>query len=277
MEKANIEILEERKVQFAHLSDKFNPEGSKLRRYQLHLVKTLKEFDFFCREHGIVYYLAYGSLLGAVRHKGFIPWDDDADIWMDRDNFNKLMGLMHGEHNQLSDNVYVAKGIRPELWSPPFAYVDIFVLDVAPGNRLLAKAKSAIVKLLYAMVKCRGRINSHKFGKFKPYFVLAPFALLASAKRWKSLYDWSATWFSNGKNIQNASYLQSYNNVPSYVNYHLPSGEDVWQPVETEFDGAMLIIPKGYDCVLRAIYGDYMQVPDEDKIHVHGIVENVDI
>ena len=263
---------EEKKIVFARLKEKYNPEGSKLRKYQLHLVDTLKEFDAFCREHGIVYYLAYGSLLGAVRHKGFIPWDDDADLWMDRENYQKLERLMRGEYRQLTDNVYVADGIRPELWSPPYAYIDIFLLGDSPNNRLLAWWKEKMAIFMYAMVKCRGRIDAHKFGKFKSYFVLAPLAYLCSLTKWKQLYTKVQMWFS-GK----SDYVQVYNSLPSDIKRKYPAMDGVWKPIELEFEGYKFLAPKGWDALLTKRYGDYMTLPRTEEIWVHGFADNAQV
>lgn len=263
---------EEQNKVYKALKEKYNPEGSKLRRYQHHLAATLKEFDAFCRAHDIVYYLAYGTLLGAVRHKGFIPWDDDADLWMDRENYSKLEKLMKGEHHQLSENVSVALGIRPELWSPPFAYVDIFVLDRVPQNKILAFAKENIAKFLYAMVKCRDRIDSKHFGKFKPYFILAPLALLLTEKKWKAMYYNLGTW--PAKANYNSNYYQIYNNAIGAIGKDIYSSDiEIWQPVELEFEGYCFYAPQGYDTLLRQKYGDYMTIPKENEIHEHGFME----
>ena len=62
-----------------------------LRKLQLRLLDILTDIDRVCREHGLRYYLMYGSMLGAVRHGGFIPWDDDIDIGMPRDDYERLM------------------------------------------------------------------------------------------------------------------------------------------------------------------------------------------
>ena len=72
------------------LRARYNPDGSSLRTYQLHMVHMLDYFDRFCSEHGIRYWLSSGTCLGAVRHGGFIPWDDDVDVEMMRDDYLKL-------------------------------------------------------------------------------------------------------------------------------------------------------------------------------------------
>ena len=87
----NIEIPNERELLFAELKAQFNPEGSKLRTYQLSLLNILIEFDKYARENNITYSLAYGTALGAIRHKGFIPWDEDLDIMMPRRDYEEFI------------------------------------------------------------------------------------------------------------------------------------------------------------------------------------------
>lgn len=72
----------------------YNPEGSALRNDQLELVEILKVLAAICQEHGIKWWLSSGTLLGAVRHDGFIPWDDDIDIVMLKDDFRKLEKIL---------------------------------------------------------------------------------------------------------------------------------------------------------------------------------------
>lgn len=255
---------------FAALKEKYNPEGSKLRQYQLHLLDTLKEFDAFCRAHGIVYYLAYGTLLGAVRHKGFIPWDDDADLWMDRENYTKLEKLMRGNHHQLTENVYVTEGIRPELWSPPYAYIDIFILDGSPDNAVLRTIKEWAAKFLYVMIKCRGRIDSHNLGKFKLYFVLLPLAYMHSIDVWKKKYKRVSQWFPKRGRM-----VQVFNEVFTGIKRRYPSDDEVWKPVEMEFEGNKYFVPQGWDTLLTIRYGDYMTLPKENERLMHG--ENITV
>ena len=65
------------------LRQRFNPEGSVLRQHQLRMLELLKVIDCICKKHDIPYWLSSGTLIGAARHKGFIPWDDDLDIDFD--------------------------------------------------------------------------------------------------------------------------------------------------------------------------------------------------
>lgn len=75
----------------AELRAKFNPDGSKLRNYQLYLLQMLKDFDTICNELGVKYWLSSGTLIGAARHGGFIPWDDDIDVEMTKDDYGPLL------------------------------------------------------------------------------------------------------------------------------------------------------------------------------------------
>ena len=74
--------------------EQYNPEGSQLRQIQLNLVGILKEIDRVCRKNNITYWLDFGTLLGAVRHKGFVPWDDDLDIGIFKKDYKRFKKCM---------------------------------------------------------------------------------------------------------------------------------------------------------------------------------------
>ena len=74
-----------------------NAEGTQLRRHQLKMLEMLKYVDELCRKHDIPYYLSGGTLLGAVRHQGFIPWDDDLDIILMKKDFRRLLKVLRNE------------------------------------------------------------------------------------------------------------------------------------------------------------------------------------
>ena len=80
-------------------SIKYNPEDSLLRRNQKELLVILKDLAEICDRHGICWWLSSGTLLGAARHRGFIPWDDDIDIVMPRKEFKKLRKILMEEEN----------------------------------------------------------------------------------------------------------------------------------------------------------------------------------
>ena len=72
----------------------YNPEGSTLRKAQMRMLEMLVEVDTICRKHNIPYWIDFGTLLGAVRHKGFIPWDDDMDISVYEKDYNRLREVL---------------------------------------------------------------------------------------------------------------------------------------------------------------------------------------
>ena len=80
-----------------YLREKYNPDGSILRQHQLKMLDILIIIDRICKKHGIKYWISDGTLLGAVRHGGFIPWDDDLDIQMMRKDFKHFIKIISEE------------------------------------------------------------------------------------------------------------------------------------------------------------------------------------
>ena len=76
------------------LKARFNPDGSPLRRMQDRMTEMLREIDAICRRHNIRYWLCSGTLLGCIRHGGYIPWDDDLDIEVLREDYDRLMEIL---------------------------------------------------------------------------------------------------------------------------------------------------------------------------------------
>ena len=88
------------------LRERFNPEGSMLRRQQLRMLEILLYVDKVCKEHNIRYWLSSGTLLGAVRHGGFIPWDDDLDIEMLREDYEKFVKVFPNNEDFALQTLY---------------------------------------------------------------------------------------------------------------------------------------------------------------------------
>ena len=135
------------------LRQRFNPDGSLLRRQQLRMLDILREVDRICRKHHISYWLSSGTLIGALRHDGFIPWDDDLDIEMMRSDYLRLMSVLPSElpdwlalQNDETDPGYfyfyaklrdrrsrmLEQNAYDRHWKEQGIYIDIFPMERHP-------------------------------------------------------------------------------------------------------------------------------------------------
>lgn len=154
------------------LREKYNPDGSTLRQYQLHLLEMLKWFDNFCQKNKITYWLSSGTCLGAVRHSGFIPWDDDVDVEMLREDYLKLEKLFKETDDYAlqtfkNDKYYClpfaklrdkhSKIVEPatngldNYYKYQGAFIDIFQLEYSPK------------RLVYILDYLRGHIATYGY------------------------------------------------------------------------------------------------------------------
>ena len=247
---------------------KYNPEGSTLRKAQLRMVEILTEVDKICRKHKIDYYLDWGSLLGAVRHGGFIPWDDDLDITIRGKDVNRLRKLLQTElpsnlcyqdyHTDWNYPVPMGKvRDKKSIFDDPYLkkvrergiYIDIF--GVEPIIPLPLKK---LIDFVY--IRCiRGVHNySDRFIEKLLGYLCYPLTILCvwmcrmwakmvELRHWGHQYGWKSK---------------------LYV------AEDIIYPVrEIQFEGHTFFAPNDYDAYLKNLYGDYMQIPPEDKRVTH--------
>lgn len=225
-----------------------------LRQCQLVMLRILKILDFLCRKHEIDYFLTGGTLLGCIRHQGFIPWDDDIDIGMTRANYEKFLKYAVSElpkdvffqTAQTDKHYHRTSGVDARLRDKYSSFnpekkrgtheglmVDIFVYDCAffPSN-------------LWIVL-----LNSFLNG-----------CLQSSLRRAKVL-----KWIANNvpfPMVYCSNFVQNFSdrNRGTYV-----KPEELAQLRRFKFEDMEALIPSGYDSYLRRQFGDYMVLPPEGK------------
>lgn len=250
---------------------------------QLHTVlfEILCEFDRICRKHHIQYFLDSGTALGAVRHGGFIPWDDDIDVGMLRHEYEKFLIVAQNELSDKffllspeSDSAYMkyhAKLVKRNTIFPEKGtdnlkhrgiYIDIFPFDKVSEDSMTRKNVIRKVLLVRNFIRLK-RTNNNGDGfslKILCFLLkIIPLRLLESYQ--KKLW--------NHYNHTSSKYVTCYF-------YKMLVGRDLYFPIsamspsiETNFEGRTFMIMNGYNKYLKIMYNDYMQLPPEDKRTCH--------
>lgn len=232
----------------------------------------LFKFDEVCRKHHLKYTLAYGSLLGIIRHHGFIPWDDDIDVFMVRDEYEKLKRLkgeftdpyylqFPGDDGYLysfaklrnSNTTALSDAFRYESFNQGMP-LDIFILDSFNPKTVdndLEKVKSLVFECSTLM----RRSNPHPSEKDLLYMQRYPIV----REGVDVIQDLDAIL------TRNHSYFSEYYVCLCNLIYDIKQGifrkKDIDNLVDAEFYGHLVLIPKNYDSILSVIYGDYMSLP----------------
>ncbi|MBQ6150485.1 MAG: LicD family protein [Mogibacterium sp.] len=260
--------------------------------HKAHLVEMMSTFDAFCKEHGLRYYLSGGTLLGAVRHKGFIPWDDDVDVNMPRPDCDKLMELSggrigryvlnppnysggyHAYHYKLyDDSILVAKKRGNELSGRVYPiFMDIFPIDGLPDTE--EENKKFYEELIALKERCNTVWNK------KPYMGRDPFKRKKIDAEYNRLRQIGIEQLFNDVvahqtkiGFDNSDYV----GVTS-TNVHNEEERVVkaeYMPVvEVEFEGRKFPAPKGWKQYLKQLYGpNFMELPPVyTRISRHGLI-----
>lgn len=251
------------------------------------LIETFKAFDTFCKSHDIKYYAGYGTLIGVVRHHGLIPWDDDIDVLMLPEDYNKLCsfrGKVEGHYDIVDsrDKGYwlfdIAKFVdtNTTLWEyedrPCITgvYIDIFPLSESTYNEgadILKEYRYLSKKVERSMMKhsvneLTNIIKNRNWGRLKTliYDVLCRQFFRGY---WRKKYEECHKRIKEGK----GEYYLCYESM--YGERDILRKEWFSSTIDAEFEGMTMKIPSGYDAFLTQVYGDYMKLPPAEKQVTH--------
>lgn len=271
---------------------------TRIEQVQAANLKVIKEVDRICRKHGIHYLLDAGTLIGAVRHQGFIPWDDDVDFAFLREEYEKFIKvaaqeLPEGMHLWFPADFAEAEvfydftpkiiyeNSRKRLPDADTAYykeelnhicVDLFILDEISENPFAGKMQILLNKMIYGMAMGHRRKLDFSKYSFLQKLQVGLLAGIGSSIDMKTLCRWERR--AALRQTKGKSRLLYYSNYqPDYVHMIIPR-EGSEQVIEVPFEGMQVMIPSGYDKVLTVVYGDYMTLPPEEKRRpTHGELE----
>lgn len=257
-----------------------------LKKIQLEILLKVKEF---CDEHDLQYFLYYGSLLGAVRHKGYIPWDEDIDIGMPRPDYDLFVKSFNNNYMNLEvmapelclnyyapyANVYDNRTILQESAISHKGIdlgvkIDVFPIDgVADDFEKYTRSKKKLMRYRrilqsrYYNLPALFSVNKRFFCKllliriFTFYFRMSDIQKIIAKESKKIKY-------STATHVDQMTFVDDYGytRLPKIIFDNL---------INVEFEGSSFKAPSDYDTVLKTIYGDYMQLPPkEQRVPHHG-------
>lgn len=243
------------------------------------ILNVLVTVDKVCREHGLRYWLSDGTMLGAVRHGGFIPWDDDADIAMPRPDLDLLIAhadewlpkpfellTFEKDENNTSALPKVVDGSttlieRYSLNQLGGVYIDVCPIDGIPKQRWRRRLRIAMVHMVKSWVYLRSRDpykRGHGYTSWLPRLLQATVSnvtLQRLQKRIQTAYD--------------------YETAPMIADYDTGDRssmkrEVMGKPTPIMFEGHELWGVEQPDAYLKCLFGDYMKLPPEEKRRIHG-------
>lgn len=248
------------------------------------LVEMLSDVSNYFEQNNIKYYLAFGTLLGAVRHKGFIPWDDDIDLLVPREDFIRLIHLLEEDSEYLSaKNLEILEfNNRPKSFHQrfkiannrtimeeygamrPAVFIDIFPLDCFKNIDDVKRKKRTVNFISNILTFCDAGYVCVSGTKGLVYKMIHNFNKIFGLKRMRAFYE---KWQISLTKMEKQGVLGS---TEAYFNYKTYTDVSCWEnTVNLSFEGKEFSCPSGYDKVLSAWYGDYLTPPPEGSRHAH--------
>ena len=250
------------------LKAEYNPEGSDLRRAQLRMLEMLEFLDRICRENKIEYFIGDGTILGAVRHGGYIPWDDDIDVFLSARDINRLAKIVnagdydfvvqtHKNDKGFVRQCAVLRDLKSEYIKDEYVHnqrkyrglqIDLFQYGFGVSKSL----KHIIHKITWRNENMylgkNNFMSSFTYGLCR-YFLIPLFKFISLFKGKKVLTEgYEACWW--------------HHEIPSDCVFPLKS---------IQFEGLTVMGPNNPEEVCKAIYGNYTDLPPKDKRDQHSI------
>lgn len=254
-----------------------------LRKAQYRMLDILLEVDKICEKHNIKYFIMYGTLLGAVRHKGFIPWDDDCDICMMRDDYERFKQVVAKElpdhyflQDKNSDKYYDKKVVKIRDKNSKFVefnesdyekynqgiYLDIFIFDY----HIFGRQMYFMMNLGKYLKSIRKRFTKgSSFRLITDILILIPYGT-----HWlfKNILIFISRVYRKTKKINYIDMEMNLLNTYEYIGY---DKNKIFPLKKTyEFEGHYFYGPHDSDYVLKKTYGDYMTLPKPEDRQWHA-------
>lgn len=251
----------------------------------------LKKIDEICKKYDITYYADSGTLIGAIRHKGFIPWDDDIDIVMKREDYNKFLEVAKKEieypyflqtaytdinycraHAQLRNSSTTGFILQDEkAMFNKGIFLDIFPIDELPDSEIKLKVQLIKLKILWKIMK--GGISHYKGNKYSiQHNILHIFSkIILKFVKFPKMYACYEKISSK--------YNNKGNRRISYIAYSKGKTKHIWKKewfdevIRMPFENIEINVPKGYDERLKKEYGDYMKISKAPTAHGKVVFE----
>ena len=260
----------------------FTPE--QLRNLQLRELETLVYFKEFCDEHHLLVYFCGGCCIGTLRNKGFIPWDDDIDIFMPRKDYEQLPSLwekysrdkrflcLKTDDNIFTGNIFTTivdtsgtcvKANQAHLDIPHGLVMDVFPLDGCPDG--FKRKKQKLWAMLYSLFLAQ--VVPEKHGGI---IALGSKVLLGvfRSRRIRNRIWRTAQKQMSKYPLSECTKITELCAGPHYMQCEYPK-EAFASAVYKEFEGLSMPIPIGYDVYLRTAFGDYMTIPPVEQQRPH--------
>ena len=262
-----------------------------VKRMQKIVFRIMCDIDDFCKDNGIRYYLSGGTCLGAVRHQGFIPWDDDGDLMMPRKDYERFLATFpqafsekYGAGSFTIDpkwqRQYARVWDKKTIWKSTNlddvtmgVFIDIFPIDGLPNSELSRKIYYGRIKILSAMGSAAVRkefLAAEKYRRIKKIagFFLKPFGIRRFTMKMERLakrYDFDTSRYVG---VSMAAH---------YGDRETIEGDDMRKETRLFFEGREFPVPMGYKKYLSNLYGDYMTIPKDAEENGYSHLDHWEI